>query len=172
MLFTKKVCLNWYSSMIFFRKIRMIFDIVNSLWKSKIGTFALFDKLSPDGDSKSGNFIWLQLILGQKTFLLRTHKACYAKSKYSLSSMVIYLRSFCLVRKKKGGFVRENNFWKWMQTKLFFCVKDFSNYLIRVAKLNLHSILTYTFKHEAIMGRSKKPSILFWEGQRWKVPAF
>ena len=129
----------------FFRKIRMIFDIENSLWKSKICTF------------------W-------QTF--RTHKACYAKSKYSLSNMVIYLRSFCLVRKKKGGFVRENNFWKWMQTKLFFCVKDFSNYLIRVAKLNLHSILTYTFKHEAIMGRSKKPSILFWEGQRWKVPAF
>ena len=40
MLFTKKVRLNWYSSMkIFFRKIRMIFDIENSLWKSKIGTF-------------------------------------------------------------------------------------------------------------------------------------
>ena len=40
MLFTKKVHLNWYSSMnFFFRKIRMIFDIENSLWKSKIGTF-------------------------------------------------------------------------------------------------------------------------------------
>ena len=40
MLFTKKVRLNWYSSMnFFFRKIRMIFDIENSLWKSKIGTF-------------------------------------------------------------------------------------------------------------------------------------
>ena len=39
MLFTKKVCLNWYFSMkFFFRKIRMIFDIENSLWKSKIGT--------------------------------------------------------------------------------------------------------------------------------------
>ena len=52
MIFTKKVRLNWYSSMkFFFRKIRMIFDIENSLWKSKIGTF---DKLSPDEDSKSG----------------------------------------------------------------------------------------------------------------------
>ena len=40
MLFTKKVHLNWYSSMKnFLRKIRMIFDIENSLWKSKIGTF-------------------------------------------------------------------------------------------------------------------------------------
>ena len=40
MLFTKKVRLNWYSSMnFFFGKIRMIFDIENSLWKSKIGTF-------------------------------------------------------------------------------------------------------------------------------------
>ena len=40
MLFTKKVRLNWYSSMnFFFIKIRMIFDIENSLWKSKIGTF-------------------------------------------------------------------------------------------------------------------------------------
>ena len=63
-LFTKKVRLNWYSSMkLFFRKFRMIFDIENPLWKSKIGTF---DELSPDGDSKSGNFISLQLILGQK----------------------------------------------------------------------------------------------------------
>ena len=32
---------------------------------------ALFDKLSPDGDSKSGNFIWLKLILGQKPCLCR-----------------------------------------------------------------------------------------------------
>ena len=40
MLFTKKVRLNWYSTMkFFFRKIRMIFDIENSLWKPKIGTF-------------------------------------------------------------------------------------------------------------------------------------
>jgi hypothetical protein len=31
---------------------------------------ALFDKLSPDGDSKSGNFIWLQLILGKKPCFL------------------------------------------------------------------------------------------------------
>ena len=64
MLFTKKVRLNWYSPMkFFFRKIQMTFDIENSLWKSKIGNF---DELSPDGDLKSGNFIWLQLILGQK----------------------------------------------------------------------------------------------------------
>ena len=40
MLFTKKVRLNWYSSMKFFyRKSGMIFDIENSLWKSKIGSF-------------------------------------------------------------------------------------------------------------------------------------
>ena len=40
MLFPKKVRVNWYSSMIFFfRKIQMIFDVENSLWKSKIGTF-------------------------------------------------------------------------------------------------------------------------------------
>ena len=39
-LFTKKVSLNWYFSMNFFLgKIWMIFDIENSLWKSKIGTF-------------------------------------------------------------------------------------------------------------------------------------
>ena len=57
MLFTKN------SSMkIFFRKIRMIFDIENP-------KLALFDELSLDGDSKSCNFIWLQLILGQKTCL-------------------------------------------------------------------------------------------------------
>ena len=37
-----------------FRKIRTIFDIKNSLESPKL---ALFDKLSPDGDSKSGNFI-------------------------------------------------------------------------------------------------------------------
>ena len=37
--FTKVGHLNWYSSMIFFRKIWIIFDIENSLWKSKIGTF-------------------------------------------------------------------------------------------------------------------------------------
>ena len=30
---------------------------------------ALFNKLSPDGDSNSGNFIWLQLILGKKPCL-------------------------------------------------------------------------------------------------------
>ena len=46
-----------------FRKFRMIFDIENSLWKSKIGTF---DHLSPDRDTKFGNFIWLQWIFGQK----------------------------------------------------------------------------------------------------------
>ena len=40
MLFTKKLRLNWYSSMNFFLEIiRMIFDIENSLWKSKNGTF-------------------------------------------------------------------------------------------------------------------------------------
>ena len=53
----------------------MIFDIENSLWKSKIATF---DNLSPDGDSKSDNFIWL-------------HTACYEKSKYSLSLIVIVI---------------------------------------------------------------------------------
>ena len=61
--------LNWYSSMkFFFRKIRMIFDIENSLWKYKIGPF--WWAVSPNGDSKFGNFIWLQLILGQKPCFL------------------------------------------------------------------------------------------------------
>ena len=52
--------------------------------KVRLPELELFDELSPDGDSKSGNFIWLQLILGQKTLLFRTHTAFYAKSKYSL----------------------------------------------------------------------------------------
>ena len=63
MLFTKEVRLNWYSSMnSFFRKIRIIFDIENSRWKFKIGTF---------WQSVTGNFIWLQLILGQKPCLCK-----------------------------------------------------------------------------------------------------
>ena len=37
-----------------FRNIGMIFDIENSFENPKL---ALFDQLSPDGDSKSGNFI-------------------------------------------------------------------------------------------------------------------
>ena len=50
MLFTKKVLLNWYSSMIFFfRKIRMKIHFESP-------KLTLFDKLSPDGDSKSGTF--------------------------------------------------------------------------------------------------------------------
>ena len=69
MLFTKKVRLNWYSSMkIFLVKIQMIFDIENSLWKSKIGTF--WRTVTRCGDSKSGNFVWLQMILGQKPCFL------------------------------------------------------------------------------------------------------
>ena len=37
---TKKLLLNWYfSTKIFFRKIRRIFDIENRLWKSDFGTF-------------------------------------------------------------------------------------------------------------------------------------
>ena len=68
MIFSKKVRLNWYCSMkFFFRKIRMIFDIEIHFESPKL---ALFDELSPDGDSKSGNFIWLQLILGQKPCFL------------------------------------------------------------------------------------------------------
>ena len=40
MYFTKNVVLNWYSSVKKkFRKIRMIFDIENWLWKSDLGTF-------------------------------------------------------------------------------------------------------------------------------------
>ena len=42
------------------------------------------DELSSNGDTKHGNFILLQLIFGQKTFLFRTQTTCYAKSKYSL----------------------------------------------------------------------------------------
>ena len=41
MLFTKKVPKLIFFNENFFRKIRMIFDIENSLWKSKIGTFWL-----------------------------------------------------------------------------------------------------------------------------------
>ena len=37
-----------------FRKIRMIFDVENSLESPKL---ALFDELSADGDTKFGNFI-------------------------------------------------------------------------------------------------------------------
>ena len=74
MLFTKKVRLNWYSSMkFFFRKIWMIFDIKNSLWSPKL---PLFDKVSPDGDTKFGNFIWLQLIFDQKSCFFRIQTAC------------------------------------------------------------------------------------------------
>ena len=37
---TKKLLLNWYfSTKIFFRKIRRIFDVENRLWKSDFGTF-------------------------------------------------------------------------------------------------------------------------------------
>ena len=36
---TKKLPLNWYFSICFFRKIRMIFDLENRLWKSDFGTF-------------------------------------------------------------------------------------------------------------------------------------
>ena len=40
MTITKNLFLNWYSSMKkIFRKIRMIFDIENWLWKSDLGTF-------------------------------------------------------------------------------------------------------------------------------------
>ena len=87
MLFTKNLRLNWYSSMkIFFRKIWMIFDIENSKFKSP--KLALFDKLSLDGDSKSGNFIWLQLILGQKPCLcwVPDHKIPLPKLIYYITA--------------------------------------------------------------------------------------
>ena len=57
MLFTKKVGLNWYSSM------RIFLERFGWFLTSKIHfespKLSLFDKMSPDGDSKSGNFIWL-----------------------------------------------------------------------------------------------------------------
>ena len=40
---------------------------------------ALFEKLSPDGDSKFGNFIWLQLVFGQKPCFLRPRQVSKQK---------------------------------------------------------------------------------------------
>ena len=57
MYFTKNVFLNWYSSMkFFFRKIQMIFDIENSLWKSNFRTLRRAGKArqSIPGRLKSG----------------------------------------------------------------------------------------------------------------------
>ena len=94
MLFTKRVCLNWYSSMIFFfRKIRIIFE------SPKLG---LFDKLSPDGDSKSGNFIWLQFILGQKPRLCRVphHEIPLPKLIYCVrASICDFPQLYCYLHK-------------------------------------------------------------------------
>ena len=52
---------------------------------------ALFDELSLDGDSKSGNFIWLQLILGQKPCLCRVpdHEIPLPKLIYSRSGPAV-----------------------------------------------------------------------------------
>ena len=63
---TTNVLLNSYSSMKKkFRKIPMIFDIENWLWKSNFGTFWHLPLLQ---FSKFGNFIWIQLIFSQKPF--------------------------------------------------------------------------------------------------------
>ena len=56
----------------------MIFDIENSLWKSKIATF---DEVSTDGDTKFGNFIWLQFIFGQKPCFLELRQLARQKVK-------------------------------------------------------------------------------------------
>ena len=88
MLFTKKVRLNSYSSMNFFlERFGWLLTYKIHFESPKL---ALFDKLSPDGDSKSGNFIWLQLILGQKPCLCRVphHEIPLPK--------LIYWRSSCI----------------------------------------------------------------------------
>ena len=68
---TKNVLLNWYYPTKFFlEKFGWFLTLKIHFESPNVG---LFDKLSPDGDSKSGNFIWLQLILGQKPCLCRVH---------------------------------------------------------------------------------------------------
>ena len=69
MLFTKKVCLNWYSLMKFFF-LKDSDDFWHRKLSLKVQNWHIFLKLSPDGDSKSVKFIWLQLILGQKSCFL------------------------------------------------------------------------------------------------------
>ena len=63
---TKNVLLNWYSSMKKkLRKIRMIFDIENWLWKSNFGTFW---QLAINPKLKIQSFPLGMLILSQKSF--------------------------------------------------------------------------------------------------------
>ena len=65
--------LKWYSSMKKkIRKIRMIFDIENWLWKSNFGTFwqlAINPKLKTQ-NSKFNNFLWVCWFLGKNIFLI------------------------------------------------------------------------------------------------------
>ena len=67
---TKKLLLNWYFSMDFFRKIRSIFDVENWLWKSDFGTFwRLFWPFNKSHE-KINAILWsVQLWLQSEMFL-------------------------------------------------------------------------------------------------------
>ena len=74
MLFTKKVRLNWYSSMnFFFRKIQSFFYIENWLRKSDLGTFWRPTWTSVKVESKNYLKIYSLLTHPHKTPLLRSH---------------------------------------------------------------------------------------------------
>jgi hypothetical protein len=68
MILSKNVLLNWYSSMEKkLRKIRMIFDIENWLWKSNFGIFL---QLAINPKLKIQQFPFGMLILRQKILLI------------------------------------------------------------------------------------------------------
>ena len=71
------------------------------------------------------------------------------------SGMVLYLR--CLWEKRKG-FLYAKIISESECKQNFFCVKDFSNYLVSVAKLNLHRIHFQGWsQHRKVRGERPQP---------------
>ena len=85
MYFTKNVVLNWYSSVKKkIRKIRMIFDIENWLWKSDLGTF--WRPLWTSVKVKSKKYFYFTDFFAKiKPLLTHVRKSPPLRSRYSLT---------------------------------------------------------------------------------------
>ena len=140
----------------------MIFDIEIYFESPKL---ALFDELSLDGDSKSGNFDLTTVDSWPKTLLFRTHTDCYAKSKYSLhnqgtwteakkspNAMWSLLQSFQLKTKK----IRNLKYQIAIILKLrpFVIFRSLHNFVRLPCNVLLCYILVRETKHCRVIGRN------------------
>jgi hypothetical protein len=83
--------LNYYSSMK--KKEERFLQFLTQKIHFESPKLSLLDELSPDGDTKFGTFIWLQLILGQKPCILEPIQLARQKVNIHYRS-IIFKMSF------------------------------------------------------------------------------